>query len=88
MQYLSENMLKVLFDPTSSGNLGARASNVRLTPDVCRLFSTNAESVQEWAGTRLTFSEPLRRKCIVFNLTRPLVLPNWSSRPDFVAGEQ
>ncbi len=82
-QYMSQNMLKVLCDPTGSGNLRARAKNVRLIGDTARLFTTNATSVAEWAGARFKFTAPLLRKSIVFIINRPLVLPGWSERPDF-----
>ena len=82
-QYMSQNMLKVLCDPTGSGNLRARAKNVRLIGDTARLFTTNATTVAEWAGTRLKFTAPLLRKTIVFIISRPLVPPGWSELPEF-----
>ena len=87
LQYVSDNVLKGLFDPQSSVNLRARGRNARLTPDVARVMTTNASSPAEWCGTRVRWSQPLARKCIVFVLTQPVVPVNWSSMADFRRGE-
>jgi hypothetical protein len=87
LQYASANMCKTLFDPGSTGNLRCRNSNCTLAAGTSRIMSTNADSVESWGGTRIPFTEPLRRKLIVFRIDQPLVVPGWSSHPSYVRGE-
>ena len=83
IQFASENMLKVLFAPVAAGNLRARNTNINFPAGVSRIVTTNAQSPEEWCGKRVPWSLPLRRKCILFQITRPLVIPNWSKHPDY-----
>ena len=50
---------------------------------VARILTANATPVQEWCRDRVLWSAPLKRKCIVFRVTRPLVVPNWSDHPEY-----
>lgn len=83
IQYVSENILKVLFSPGASGSLRARGENIKLVAGVARIITTNATSIQDWLRDRALWSAPLKRKCIVVPITRPLVVPNWSDRPEY-----
>jgi hypothetical protein len=87
VQHMSETMLKIACDPQSSGGLRARVKNARMCADTCRLFSAIAGSLEEWAGRRLTITEPIRRKLFCFVIDKALVEPRWSSHPEYVAGE-
>jgi hypothetical protein len=84
VQYASEAMLKTLFSPVSSGNLRARNSNVNLPAGVARIITCNACSPQQWVGKGILWSEPLKRKSILFQLSLPLVVANWSKVPEFM----
>ena len=84
IQYASENMLKVLFSPVAAGNLRARNSNINFPAGVSRIITTNANSPEEWCGKPLDWSFPLRRTCILFQITKPLVVRNWSKHADYV----
>jgi hypothetical protein len=87
LQYFSENIAKVLFDPSCAANIRARGSNARLSPDTARIMTSNASSLEEWAGGRIPFSLPLRRKLICFVIREPLVPVAWSRRADYRHGE-
>ena len=79
VQYLSEAMCKVLFDPQNAGQLRSRERNSRLAPNVCRIFTSNASSPEDWFGTRIKLSLPIRRKCIFFVIKERLVNTGWAS---------
>lgn len=87
VQYMSEGMFKILADPQSSGNLRARAKNARLATDTARIMTCNARTPTEWANGRFVWSAPIQRKCIVFRIDRAIVVPAWSSLPDYVDGD-
>jgi hypothetical protein len=87
LQYFSETMAKCLFDPSLAASLRCRERNARLVPDTARVMTSNATSLEAWAGSRLHFSLPLKRKIIAFIIKEPLVPVAWSSRPDYVPGE-
>ena len=83
IQFASENMLKVLFAPVAAGNMRARNTNINFPAGVSRIITTNAPSPEEWCGKRVPWSLPLRRKCILFQITKPLVVANWSKHADY-----
>ena len=83
IQYVSDNILKVLFSPGASGSIRARGDNIKMVAGVARIITTNATSIQDWCRDRVIWSGPLKRKCIVFPMFQPLVVPNWSDHPDY-----
>jgi hypothetical protein len=77
--YISENMLKVLLCPSVIGTIRARNQEIKLCEGVARIITANAASPADWCGAKITYSEPLRRKSIVFQITKPLCDPRWVS---------
>ena len=75
--HMSENMMKVLVAPTAPGSIRCRNADLMLPAGVPRIFTGNAESAQQWSGLRLKWSEPLQRKTIVYNITKPLCDAQW-----------
>ena len=75
--HMSETMLKVLLTPQMGGTLRGRNDDVKLVPGVARLISANSASPQAWCGTASTWSEPIRRKSICYNIHRPLCSEAW-----------
>ncbi len=87
MQYFSENIAKVMVDLQMSGNIRARGKNARFCGETCRIFTSNALSLEQWFGSRCHWSAPLQRKCWVFIVDALLVKVGWSSDPSYVRGE-
>ena len=77
--YVSENILKVLLCPSVMGTIRARNNEIKLCEGVARIITANASSAAAWCGAKIKFSEPLRRKSIVFQITSPLCDPRWVS---------
>jgi hypothetical protein len=75
--YISENMLKVLLCPSVIGTIRARNNEIKLCEGVARIITANAPSPAAWCGAKIKYSEPLRRKSIVFQITKPLCDPAW-----------
>ena len=77
--YVSENILKVLLCPSVMGTIRARNNEIKLCEGVARIITANASSAAAWCGPKIKYSEPLRRKSIVFQITTPLCDPRWVS---------
>ena len=75
--HMSDNMMKVLLAPTAPGSIRCRNADLSLPPGVPRIFTGNAETVQEWCGHRVKWSEPIQRKSVVFMIKSPLVPDSW-----------
>ena len=86
-QYMSENILKTMADPQTTVGLRARKVNVRLASDSARIFTTNAKSLEEWANERFVVSEPIKRKMLVFVISKRLIERKWAERNDYVGSE-
>ena len=71
--YCSENMLKCLFCAKSRAQVRGRQEDIKVPPGCARILTCNAEGPEEWLGSRAEWSEPLRRKAILFQLTNCLV---------------
>jgi len=80
--YMSENLMKVLLSPQVPGSVRCRNDDKMLPIGLPRIFTGNAESVEEWCGYRCRWSEPLQRKAIVFNITQPLCKESWRKPED------
>jgi hypothetical protein len=87
VQYISENMLKIVLNIPTAGDIRARGENARWASYVFRTITTNANSPAHWMGPKMTFSEPLQRKSIWFQLTHPIALSDWSAEPSMSTGE-
>ena len=79
--YSSEDMLKCLFTISVKADLRARNSELSIPPEVCRIITSNAASESLWVGKRNTFSLPLRRKSVVFKISKPTVSKDWWLSP-------
>ena len=66
-------MLKVLLSPRQAGTLRARNKDIKLCEGVVRIITSNAVDGQDWCGKKIPWSDPLKRKSIRFNITKPLV---------------
>ena len=75
--YMNETMLKCLFNPSEPCSLRARNKDVIVCEGIPRIITSNAASLEEWCGKRIPCTDPLRRKCIVFVVTKPLCSPAW-----------
>jgi hypothetical protein len=81
--YASEDLLKCLLTTNLAADLRGRNHNVKVPAGVLRIMTSNAENGQEWCGPKIKWSEPLRRRSLVFKLTggRPLVAHEWWKSP-------
>ncbi len=84
--HMSETMLKVLLTPQMAGTLRGRKDDVKLVAGVARLISANSSSPQAWCGTASEWSEPLRRKSILYNITSPLCSEAWRNDAELQNG--
>jgi hypothetical protein len=77
--YMSNNILKCMLTVTMNADIRAREKNIRIPAGLVRIFTSNARDNNEWVGRHLSFSEPMRRKSITFNISggTPLVSPDW-----------
>jgi hypothetical protein len=75
--YCSESILKVLFNPSEPCSYRARNEDVKICAGVPRVITSNATSLAEFLGPGIACSDPLKRKCIVFNVQKPLVSQAW-----------
>ena len=66
-------MLKVLLSPRQAGTLRARNTDIKLPEGVVRIITSNAVDGQDWCGKKIPWSDPLKRKSIRFNITKPLI---------------
>ncbi len=81
--YASEDLLKCLLTTNLVADLRGRNHNVKVPAGVLRIVTSNAETGQEWVGPKIKWSEPLRRRALVFKMTggRPLVAHEWWKSP-------
>ena len=86
--YASEDLLKCLLTTTLVADLRGRNHNVKVPAGMRRIVTSNAETRQEWVGAKMKWSEPLRRRALVFKLTggRPLVAHEWWLDPLVTGG--
>jgi hypothetical protein len=75
--HMSQDTMKVLLAPSSSGSIRCRNQDLCLPAGVPRIFTANACSAVSWAGQRVGWAEPLQRKAVVFVITRPLCHESW-----------
>ena len=75
--YVNETMLKCLFSPSDPCTLRARQKDVMVCEGIPRIITSNAASLEQWCGKRIECTDPLKRKCIVFVVTKPLCSPAW-----------
>jgi hypothetical protein len=81
--YCSANMMKVIFTPSEPCSVRGRCADIKLPANVARIITGNADSVEEWTGARFSWTEPLQRKCIHFQLSKDICQENWHARtPD------
>jgi hypothetical protein len=75
--HCSENMLKILFTCNLKGTIRGRNSDVVLSHSVARIITGNASSPTEWVGKTVSWSAPLRRKSVAFQIRAPLCSAAW-----------
>jgi hypothetical protein len=71
--HCSENLLKILFTCNLKGTLRGRNSDISVSHDVARIITGNADSGAQWVGKGMTWSQPLRRKSVLFQIGSSLV---------------
>lgn len=84
LAYSSENILKVLLNPSMSGTVNAKHGSIDLPAMVPRIFTCNNKSPQDWCSNgernrNLVWELPHARKSIFFQLKAPLCLPGWKA---------
>ncbi len=86
--YASEDLLKCLLTTNLVADLRGRNHNVKVPAGVLRIVTSNAETGQDWVGAKIKWSEPLRRRALVFKMTggRPLVAHEWWLDPLVTGG--
>ena len=75
--HMSENMMKVLLAPATSGTIRCRNVDLHLPVGVPRIFTANAENAEQWVMGRFKWSAPCQRKSIVFEIKQPLIPDSW-----------
>jgi hypothetical protein len=75
--YMSGNMLKVLGSRGEPCSLRCRMSDLSLPAGVAVIVTGNANSPNEWVGSRCQWSAPLQRKFIEFQITKRLCADEW-----------
>jgi hypothetical protein len=89
-QSMSENLLKTFFSPLTPAVIHCRNADAVLPCGLFRFITCNADSPQQWIGDKrgMTWSPPLQRKAIVFQLTHAICEPNWSTSASYVAADE
>ena len=75
--YCTETMLKCLFNPAEPCTLRARNVDIKVCDGIPRIITSNADSLENWCGSDIECSDPLKRKCIVFVIRKPLLSSEW-----------
>ena len=83
--HCSENMLKILFSPSTASTPRGRNNDMEICPGVARIITANADSPQAWCGDKIEWSEPLRRKSVTFSITQPLCKEGWWNSEEAVS---
>ena len=71
--HASENSFKTLLNPTLTRTIRARNKDFVVPAMVRILLTGNAESFENWFGSKICWSPPIRRKSIAFKITEPLL---------------
>ena len=77
--HMSENAMKVLLSPTKPTSIRCRNADLAIPTGVPRILTANAESPDEWMGRQIKWTEPMQRKAVTYQITKPIVDPSWSS---------
>ena len=80
--YMSSNMLKVLGSRAEPCSLRCRMSDLSLPAGVAVIVTGNADSPDEYVGSRCDWSAPIQRKFIVFQITKRLCAEDWKPSDD------
>ena len=77
--YISNDILKCMLTVPMNSDCRARNQNLRIPAGIPRIITSNAKNGAEWVGRKLSWSEPIRRKAVFFNLSgaSPLVAREW-----------
>ena len=77
--YMSNDILKRMLTVPMNSDCRARNQNLRIPAGIPRIITSNATNGAEWVGRKLSWSEPIRRKAVFFNLSggSPLVAREW-----------
>ena len=76
-QHLSEDSIKSLFDIQDGGTVHCRHFDLHFPPFMPRIFTTNAESMDDWicgkwnARRFESVAKTVRRRCFYFQITEP-----------------
>jgi hypothetical protein len=77
--YCSANIIKSIGNPSESCSIRGRNNDIVLPPNCARIITGNADSVDDWSGTRFVFNEPCQRKFITFQLKHNLCSDAWQN---------
>ena len=75
--YITENMLKVMFNRSEPCSFRARNEDVIIPAAFQIIITANADSMKSWLGYKIPASEPILRKCIVFDIREHLLGGEW-----------
>ena len=82
LAFSSENILKVLLNPSMAGSINAEHGSIELPAMLPRIFTCNNSSPADWCSNggrnkTLKWEAPHARKSIFYQLRAPLCLPGW-----------
>jgi hypothetical protein len=85
LAFSSENILKVLLNPSMAGTINAKHGSIELPAMLPRIFTCNNTSANDWCSNggrnkSLKWEPPHARKSIYFQLKEPLCLPDWKAK--------
>jgi hypothetical protein len=85
LAFSSENILKVLLNPSMAGTINAKHGSIELPAMLPRIFTCNNTSAIDWCSNggrnkSLKWEPPHARKSIYFQLKEPLCLPDWKAK--------
>ena len=85
LAFSSENILKVLLNPSMAGTINAKHGSIELPALVPRIFTCNNTSASDWCSNggrnkSLKWELLHARKSIWFQLKEPLCLPDWKAK--------
>ena len=79
-------MLKVLGSRAEPCSLRCRMSDLSLAAGVAVIVTGNADSPDEYVGSRCDWSAPIQRKFIAFQITKRLCAEDWKPSDDQPSG--
>ena len=85
--YMSETIMKCMCNPAQGGSVRARNGDIQLIAQMPRIFTGNADSIDDWCGSRFEWSLPLQRKSIVFQVVNRLVSNQFRSSVNTAAAD-